>query len=360
MKIRYIPKQKNRAKIKLFSYDTGFLHLKKALRTVFSVLVATGLAYYFISPPAAILAGFSAGFLNQSNSGKTKKDKLFSLVIAFLTFELMVIIAESFQLDTLSLHILFILLCFPAFYLRRFGEFFNMFPPMSLVLMQIAGVLPLGSGLYFFCFPVALGFVVSLVFQLYFLNKVIKPEISDGLIYLTDKYYGLVRKIAEGIQKNKHLSYYKIQIKNDHDLFEVFKHIQESLEIHKSDKNIKTFILTQYSFIKSFDLLLENIGEISHRELNDEIRFALHKLLIEICRILSSFFDLHQNKSDKDISFDSLDKKILVIRKIHERINFIEHKEYVIYISNIIFSFIRIQHLLQEQYELFKFIKDND
>ena len=360
MKIRYIPKQKNRAKIKLFSYDTGFMHLKKALRTVLSVLFSAALAYYLVSPPAAILAGFSAVFLNQSNIGKKRKEKIFGLVVAFLTFELMVLIAERLHLDITSLHIIFILLCFPAFYLRRFGEFFNLFPPMSLVLMQVAGALPLGLGIYSFCFPVVLAFAVSLVFQLYFLTKVIKPEIYDGLIYLTDKYYGLVRKIAEGVQKNKHVRYYKIYIKNEHDLFDVFKHIQESLEIHKSDENIRTFILTQYSFIKSLDLLLENIAEISHVEIEDEFRYTLHKLLIEICRILSNFFDVYQNNINKDISFDSLDKKIINIKKIKDEINFREHKEYVIYISNIIFAFIRIQHLLQEQYKLFKQTKDND
>ncbi|MCP4180791.1 MAG: hypothetical protein GY756_23775 [bacterium] len=360
MKIKYLPKQKNRAKIKLFSYDTGFLHLKKALRTVFSVLMSAGLTYYLVSPPAAILAGFSAVFLNQANVGKKRKEKLFSLVIAFLTFELMVLIAQRLHFDIVSLHIIFILLCFPAFYLRRFGEFFNLFPPMSLVLMQVAGALPLGGGVYTFCFPVVLAFAVSLVFQLYFLTKVIKPEIYDGLIYLTDKYYGLVRKIAEGVQKNKHARYYEIYIKNDHDLFEVFKHIQESLEIHKSDENIKTFILTQYSFIKSLDLLLENIAEISHSELEDNLKFTLHKLLIEICRILSNFFDVYQNHIDKNISFESLDQKIFELRKIKKGMNFREHKEYVIYISNIIFAFIRIQHLIQEQHKLFKLIKEND
>lgn len=354
---KYIDDKSN-VKFFLLNYDVGFLNLKQALKTIFAVLITAAIVYYIVAPPAAILSGFVAGFASKSIRDGRKSQQFFDLLIACLSFEVMIILTLFFYHSFWELNIIFVLLCFPAFYVRKFGERYLIFPPLSLVLFQVTAALPLRLGLLDYFVPILIAFAITTLIQLYIFNKVITPGIREGLLFFNRKYFTLIKIFASGIKDNKNAWFYKDLLERDQNLEHIFQNIQTILKNHQNEHlvNNKTnrFIRNQYSFIKLLSLIFEDMIHLAGDKMGKNISRSFYLIMVDICFILYAMTKKKSKNSKIDTRFSILEKKIESFTKIGLNIDYSTGDNSIIYMSNVCFAVSRFLELLKEQYKLFQ------
>jgi len=376
---------KSNIKFFLLNYDVGFLNLKQALKTLFAVLITAVIVYYIVAPPAAILSGFVAGFSSKCIRNGKKSEQFSDLLLACLSFEVMIIFTLFFYHSFWELNIIFVLLCFPAFYVRKFGARYLVFPALSLVLFQITAALPLRLGVLDYCVPVLVAFVVTTLIQLYIFNTVIIPGIREGLLFFNRKYFTLIKNFASGIKDKKNAWFYKELLERDQNLEHIFQSIQTLLENHRSEHlihdKVNRFIHNQYAFIKLLSLLFEDMTHLAGNKMGENISRAFHLIMVDICYILYAMTKKKNKQSRIEMRFSLLERKIESFTKIGFNINYSSNDNSVIYkpnennnvsftdidysnddnsiiyMSNICFAVTRFLALLKEQNKLFQIDK---
>jgi len=111
----------------LWESDPGLLRTKRAFKTLLACLIALLLSLPLHNTVSSVAAGFVASFSLQGIPGATRRQQMLSMLIIGFALVLSFGVANFLQSSRIAVSLLLIAVSFSCFYLRKFGNVFNIF-----------------------------------------------------------------------------------------------------------------------------------------------------------------------------------------------------------------------------------------
>lgn len=280
----------------IFAADPGRIRLKLATRTLLSA-VAGGAAGFLLGPFSVILAVLAGLFCQMSIYGYNAKEKLLHGLVVTLTF------CACYSLGTLSKNwtyapdALLVIAAFAAFYCKRFGPSFAMFPIFSWIMIFMATIFKLPEkAAWMGVGGVALGCAIATVISLVILPErkleLFRRLVIKHLHYAHDTLYWLRKSLLKPTTLDDYNTYLKPKRLTVIELLTQNQTIisEYSLRNKAHSQYLEQFLQYEYSLSKAINIAIDALKSFyfakSQILINPELRKHLCGLLKSLAHIV--------------------------------------------------------------------------
>lgn len=281
----------NFLKQKLQYADPGLIQTRKAIKSTLSLLVAIIVLSPWVPNIAVIFAGVVAMFLPLCTAGNTIKARIKSQLIATVGFFIALTLGWLLYPDHWLATLVLILMTFVAFYLRRWGERYLLFPPVATVVYLLAISFPLGSTHNSMLASLAIlivGGISIIILLLLWPNQTPLLSIRHQMSRIFAGIDSILRQFRVAVQQDSVPKVYRQQlrmlVKVREDLTAVFNSFGTFKTQYYDTDWLEAFWVKQFAFVKALAMVWESLLQLSK---NDRHYWNLVLLLQELQSIQS-------------------------------------------------------------------------
>ncbi len=133
----------------LVDFDPGLSRLRMALKALVVCVLVMACGIGWLDKISTVVATICVFFGLLCVQGKTKREQQGTMLLSIGVFVVMFSIGMAVHGDAWLFDIVLVISCFAAFYLRRFGDRYLVFPNLSVVVLLFTSAFAFSQPLYF-------------------------------------------------------------------------------------------------------------------------------------------------------------------------------------------------------------------
>ena len=286
-------------------FDPGLMQTRKAIKSTLALLITLFIIFFWVPKIGVLFACIGAMFITVCSEGGNTKKRVNSLFIASMGFFIALTLGWLLYPYTIIANIVLILLTFIAFYIRRFGARYLLFPPTAVVIYLLAISFPVQSmrdGLFESLAMLIAGVVAIMVFLSLWRDQSPLLSVRHQMSRIFKRYDTLLTALINDIERNAPVTTYRHQrellVRLGEDLSDMFTSLGKVTLQHYTQTWVEQFWVKQFAFYKALTMVWESLLQLSknenHVELNhDQIIIQLLAIQHQLHNISDAYCQFH-------------------------------------------------------------------
>lgn len=269
----------------VISIDPGLWRLRLAVKTVAVCWLILILARPHLDPVGLAMVEVSTVLVFLCTQGATRRAQMLTMLCAGGVIALGLPLGVSVQAMPWLANTVLVALCFGAFYVRRFGPRFQVFPVMGVLMYLLGTVLPIAHLGWTVGFQVCTALLAMIMFGWVWPGRP-HAQARHHLLMIFYRYWKVVAKSAVALQQHKPGEYFA-------NLLQRFLRIEMALKKQPVLAAHDTLLTLLYAEFRVLELLVDNVRHLS--ETNREAWAHLEPQVLELLLALEALlFEVQQ------------------------------------------------------------------